>query len=195
MTVLDLSLNTEAFFSSLIEQAVSRQELELSEEVRLYLIKLLVLNASSGGVMEQSTKLLDETPLSIVYLEAMNEPSSLKRIKFKFIADYSLYLLGFFGDSLNGKIIDPACYIMLGTNCFANLSSITRDAKTSYLYSQMLYSFPDLVEVLTEVSFDTMVSSSQDLMRLYKRWLRTGSKVLERKLMEKGMISPGTTKA
>jgi hypothetical protein len=127
--------------------------------------------------------------LSLLYLEAFNERLVNKRAMLKFVGDYALYISGYFGDSFNGKIVDPSYYIALGSNAFANLSKIAASSVNSLLYLDIFERFTDLVDVLTEISFDTMMSSAEDLIKLYDRWLRTKSKILERKLIEKGIVT------
>ena len=183
-------VNTESFFSKLIDSAVNAQGLNVPEEVRFYLMNLLSNNATGPNLIKQSKiSIYKDRPLSILYLEALNEVISTKRTMLKFIGDYSLYISGYFGDSFNGKIIDPGHYILIGSSAFGNLSRIAISSSNSGLYLDIFERFSDLVDILTEVSFDTMISNSKDLMKLYDRWLRTKSRILERKLMEKGVIT------
>jgi hypothetical protein len=44
------------------------------------------------------------------------------------------------------------------------------------------------VDVLAEISETTSVTSSQSVVQLYERWLRTGSEWMERRLREHGVI-------
>lgn len=182
--------NTELFFSELIDSAVSNQSLSIQEETRVYLLNLLSNNAKSPNIIKQSkARSYDNKPLSLLYLEALNERITTKRVMLKFIGDYALYISGYFADSFNGKIIDQGNYIVLGSNAFGNLSRIAISSGSSDLYLDIFERFSELVDILTEVSFDTMISSSEDLIKLYDRWLRTKSKILERKLIEKGIIT------
>ena len=191
MKGLSLYSSTESFFSKMVDTAISNQELMVPDELRYYLVTLLSSNAGDINVLNQfGDASYNNTPLAILYMEALNGPLAVKRTIFKFVGDHSLYIAGYFADSLNGKIIDPNYYVLLGANAFDNLSRIASSSSSSILYSQIFENFSCFVDILTEVSFDTFMSSSEDLMRLYDRWLRTGSRILERKLMEKGIITP-----
>jgi hypothetical protein len=182
--------NTELFFSKLIDKAVYNQALNISEEIKFYLLSLLSKNATSPNLIKQgNTGLYNNRPLSLIYLEALNEQLVIKKKMLKFVGDYTLYISGYFGDSFNGKIVDPKYYVVLGSNAFGNLAKLSQNSSNAELYIDIFQTFSDLVDILTEVSFDTMTSSSEDLMKLYDRWTRTKSKVLERKLIEKGIIT------
>jgi hypothetical protein len=45
-----------------------------------------------------------------------------------------------------------------------------------------------LVDVLSEVSEQSALTSNTDLLRMYERWLRTGSRWTGQKLAERGIV-------
>ena len=61
----------------------------------------------------------------------------------------------------------------------------------SELYNELARKFAKLVEVLNEVS-EGMSGADQSMLRLYDRWLKTGSDRMHRILVEKGIV-PNTT--
>jgi hypothetical protein len=48
------------------------------------------------------------------------------------------------------------------------------------------------MDVLGDVSERTAVSSSSDLLRLYEKWMRTGSARDGQKLIDRGILPNGT---
>ena len=58
------------------------------------------------------------------------------------------------------------------------------------IYDQLARKFASLVDVLTDVAERSRgnTDADLDLLRLYERWLRTGSDRVHKLLMEKGLI-------
>jgi hypothetical protein len=183
---LELSIvkNPEAFFCDLVDTAAKNQKAVVSDYAKIYLINLLCQNASASNLINKM-----DTPISIILQQSLIEPLKQRRAMLKYVGDYSLYVAGYFSESLNRKIIDVGCYISIGGQAFGNLSNIASSSETSSLYHEMFNKFSSLVDILTEVSFETSITKAEDLIRMYDRWLRTGSSVLEKKLMEKGIIT------
>jgi hypothetical protein len=59
----------------------------------------------------------------------------------------------------------------------------------SGLFSELAEKFTLFADVLTEVSESACLASSKDILRLYERWLRTGSRHAET-LLRKAGIEP-----
>ena len=69
----------------------------------------------------------------------------------KKLGDLSLYTAGFFGESINRKIIDIDYYIGMGGSAYMSLSAILQNQKTfAELYLELAELFPNLVDVLAE---------------------------------------------
>ena len=109
-----------------------------------------------------------------------------KWICFRFVGDYSLYVAGYFSESLNRKLVDVDYYIDIGRSAYQSLANVARSQVRQEIFSGLHQKFPSLVEVLTEISFHTNSTTAEDLIRLYDRWLKTGSSVLEKKTDGKG---------
>ena len=182
----DLSIvkNPEAFFCDLVNTAAKNQKAVISEHAKIYLVNLLCQNALGNNLINRA-----DTPISIILQRSLMEPLKQRRATLKYVGDYSLYVAGYFSESLNRKIIDVGCYISLGGQAFGNLSNIANSSETSNLYLEMFNKFSSLVDILTEISFETSITKAEDLIRMYDRWLHTGSTILEKKLMEKGIIT------
>ncbi|MCX6111858.1 MAG: hypothetical protein NTY22_01020 [Proteobacteria bacterium] len=180
----------EAFFSELLEVAIKNQKLRISDSAKVYLIDLLSRNVSNNELIGNNPRCpYADKPISIVFQQSLIEPINQRREMLKYVGDYSLYIGGYFNESLNNKIIDVDYYISIGGQAFGNLSKITKSSQTASLYYEIFNKFANLVDIFMEISFDTFITRAEDLIRLYDRWLQTGSNVLERKLMEKGIIT------
>jgi hypothetical protein len=63
------------------------------------------------------------------------------------------------------------------------------------MYGEFSARFSGFVDVLTYISQDSLVQSNKDLLRLYDRYLVTGSRLAEEQLMEKGLLNSDVAKA
>lgn len=186
---LIITKQTDEFFKDHIDLAIKNQNIELSDQTKFYLIDLLSRNTTNNIVNGVLDQIYGETPLSIIFQQSFIEPVKQKKIMLKYVGDYSLYVGGFFSESFNRKIIDLSYYIGIGELAFSNLAKVAASSKLSSLYTEIHSRFPVLIDVLMEVSFDTCITKAQDLIRTYDRWVQTGSLILKRKLIEKGLIT------
>jgi hypothetical protein len=128
--------------------------------------------------------------LAELFLKAQNESSSTLRIDLlKKLGDTSLYISGFFGDSLNRKLVDIDYYADMGGVAYGSLSKEIADQSLAEVYDCFSTRFIEFVDVLTYMSQKTQVQTDQDLLRLYDRYLATGSKLAEEQLLEKGVLN------
>ena len=170
-------------FNDLVTEALHHQGVETNEFARFYLATLLVNFIEAGRFSSE--------PLARKYLEALNSGRAEKTWRFKQLGDLALFTSGFFSDSFSRKIIDVDYYILMGVASYGFLASIHgEDPRTDDnppLYSELAGKFNLFVDVLNEVSERTRLTSPTNVLRLYERWLRTGSPRAERMLREMGI--------
>ncbi|MCR4288172.1 MAG: hypothetical protein NUW09_09190 [Deltaproteobacteria bacterium] len=173
------------YFREKVEEAVRHQRVGASETAEFYLSSLLAgfidVNGAPTG------------PLAITYLKALESNRTEQERLLKQLGDISLFTSGFFSDSLNRKLVDIDYYIAMGMSSYGSLAAMRRDGASgrtlSGLFSELAEKFKLFVDVLTEVSEAACLSSSKDILRLYERWLRTGSRHAET-LLRKAGIEP-----
>lgn len=166
-------------FQELISSAIQRQKVRTNELAEYYLSSLLASFITAA-------KLNDE-PLAVAYLKAMGAAPGAQMRQMREIGDISLFTSGFFSDSLNRKIIDIDYYMALGTSCYSYAASLDRSGHMRALFSELAAKFPAFVDVLSEVSERSRLTSQRDILRVYERWLRTKSKLAEKVLREMGI--------
>jgi hypothetical protein len=109
----------------------------------------------------------------------------------KDVGDTSLYVSGFFSDSLQRKLVDVDYYIQMGGTAYSMLARFFRGNPHSLvfgdIYDELGAKFPRFVDVFAEVAEETM-TGNLGLVQLYERWLRTGSEWMERKLRAQGVL-------
>ena len=106
------------------------------------------------------------------------------------VGDHSLYVSGFFADSLSRGLVDLEYYIEMGGTAYSQLARMPSRTVSTDVYLELSDKFPRLVDVLAEVS-DSSLGSNASVVQLYERWLRTGSEWIARKLRARGVL-PGT---
>ena len=110
-----------------------------------------------------------------------------QRASLKQIGDLSLFISGFFSDSLRRKLVDVDYYVSIGGFAYNTLSRHESDT-FSPVFAELAEKFADFVDVLSEVSERTSCASNLDLLRLYERWLKTGSRRCGQLLVERGVV-------
>ena len=103
------------------------------------------------------------------------------------IGDVALFVSGFFSDSLSRKLVDVDYYVSIGGCAYNALSRVETDTFSS-VFAELGEKFVGFVDVLSEVSERTSCSSNADLLRLYEKWVKTGSRRSGRLLVERGVV-------
>jgi hypothetical protein len=192
----EISLSPKDFFLDALERALQHLKVDASPMSKTYLVDLLqfyMLARNLFGVDEETGRYKRDT-LAELYLKAQNLPVVQKMELLKKLGDTSLYISGFFGDSLNRKIVDLDYYKEMGCAAYQSLSQITADEHLSGVYSEFSSRFLDFVDALTFMSQRSRVQSDGDLLRLYDRYVSTGSRLAEEQLREKGVLNAELSK-
>jgi hypothetical protein len=177
------------YFKELVDGALSRQGLAAQELTSYYVVQLL----ASFLQRNLTTADQEQTPLAVRLGRALDSGGVQQRASLREIGDISLFISGFFADSLNRKLIDVDYYISIGGCAYNALSRVETDT-FSPVFAELGEKFVDFVDVLGEVSERTSCASNADLLRLYEKWLRTGSRRSGQLLVERGVVPNSTLK-
>jgi len=176
------------YFKELVTEAISGQEVEASQMAEFYLSSLL-------SEFVESKSLSDEA-FAIRLLQALSAERRVRSTSLKELGDSSLFLTGFFPESLEKSLVGIDYYTDMGIISYANLASslggFSNDKTFPELYCELSERFLEFVDVLHEVSDRTRVSTATDILHLYENWLKTGSKHSGTLLRELG-INPVDT--
>ena len=173
------------FFKEQVEGAMARQNLRTSEWTEYYVVRLLAGYVAAG----REDTAFDGQPLGVRLAYALQAEGAAQREGLRSVGDASLFVAGFFSDSLHRRLVDSDYYIALGANAYGRLAGDDHDAFAD-VFGEMADKFVSLVDVLAEISDRASLSSNRELLRLYDRWLRTGSRRDETLLAERGLV-PG----
>ncbi len=174
------------YFRDLVEGALERQRLDAAELTAYYVVNLLC-GFLRAGARDATLPALDEAPLALQLQRALETGGLQQRVHLRRLGDASLFVSGFFSDSLKRKLVDVDYYAALGGYAYGSLSRIDEDAFAS-VFAELAEKFVAFVDVLSEVSERSALTSNSDLLRLYERWLRTGSRRNGQLLVEQGIV-------
>jgi hypothetical protein len=195
---IDLYKEPAAFFRERVTEVMGRQGLATLAVAEFYIVDLLTRYTQASNLFDknpdQHTR--DHEPLALMLLKAQgkNLMGVEKVTILKKLGDTSLYISGFFGDSLNRKIIDLDYYREMGAIAYRSLSAAIRDDQFQELYTELHQKFARFVDVLTEISHELKVENNQNLLRLYELYIQTGSAFAKNQLDEKGLPTPALLK-
>jgi hypothetical protein len=175
------------FFKEQVETACERQQLRPQPLTSYYIVSLLSdfthLAASRGGdpIAE---------PLGVKLLRALDNAGSAQRRDLRQVGDASLFISGFFSDSLRHSLVDVDYYVSLGGYAYRSL--VSSDDTLSPIFAELAEKFVAFVDVLSEVSARTLLTNDTDVLRLYEKWLRTGSRRDGDLLAQRGIVPNAT---
>lgn len=172
------------YFRTLVESACEHQRLKVSDLTSYYLVNLLCGYVRFGPGSPASP---DDEPLALRLAKALESGGEEQRARLRSLGDVSLFVSGFFSDSLHRKVVDVDYYVSMGEYAYGSLSRWERDT-FAVTFAELAERFAHFVDVLGEVSEQSGLTSQQDLLRLYERWLRTGSRRSGQKLAERGIV-------
>ena len=96
--------------------------------------------------------------------------------------------------SLKRKVVDVDYYAGLGGSAYVNLAHYAPDEAFAEAYNEFGQRFLEYVDVLTVISEKASMHIDGDLLRLYDKYVVTGSKLAEEKLLEAGQVLNTQTK-
>jgi hypothetical protein len=178
-------------FSEVVKEACQNRQIKAELAVEAYLVQLLQYYLDSKNLhqpLQDSTEKAPDT-FAEMYLQAINSETTKRKELMRIVADKSLYLTGFFADSLHRKTVDIEYYADIGAAAYSNLHTWTKEDSLANVYKTFSIRFMDFVEVLNYISEKSQVQADQNVLRLYDRYLRTGSELAREKLTELGVVT------
>jgi hypothetical protein len=180
-----------ALFAELVAGALGETRVQPSPMAIAYLIELLDSRIAAPSPSEAAA---EEATLAESLLAARLRRGAERVLRLRCLGDRALFVAGWFGDSLNRRTVDIDYYGDVGRTAYAQLADalaqqLSEDTWPG-LYAELAERFGDFVDVLAEVGDRTRVGRSEDLLRLYERYVLTGSTRDRRRLLRAGQIPP-----
>jgi hypothetical protein len=168
------------YFYEVVTEAIRNQGVDTSQTAEYYLVNLLAAYTKAP---------VDDEPLGLKAAASVLASPDERIRQLKDVGDTSLYISGFFADSLQRRLVDVDYYIELGGRAYGELArhfKVTRGA--GEVYVELQEKFPRFVDVLAEISERSSMTSAQGVVQLYERWLRTGSERVAQRLRAQGVL-------
>ncbi len=189
-----LFLKPSDYFNEVVRDAMAQRKVKTSPLAETYLVQLLEHFVSVDNLFDgdQNEGSKSQTPLAEMFLKAANSPAHVRVELLKKLGDTSLYISGFFGDSLNRKVVDIDYYAGMGGTAYQNLSAVVKEESSRLIFQELSTKFLEFVDILTFISTKTLLQTNQNLLRLYDRYITTGSQFAKEQLLEQGLLTPVT---
>jgi hypothetical protein len=178
------------FFREQLERAMDHQRVSTSSFVEYYLVNLLA--NCVAGELPPSEPGYDEAPLAVLYVRALHSARQERARLLRALGDTALFMSGFFPDRLSRGLVDLDYYRSMGGIAYARLR---RDEEPRVfgpeVFGELSGRFMEFADVLAEVSEQSRLHSNHSILKLYERWLQTGSRRAATLLAERG-ITPSS---
>ncbi len=178
------------YFRDMLLAAQQSQHLHVAETTEFYLVNLLSEFLTSENLFPQDAQgTHDSEPLAFMLKRAQEAHGAERVRELKKLGDVSLYISGFFGDSLSRKLVDTNYYASMGGRAYDVLSRLHQPRPSlGQIYLELAEKFVRLVDLLAEVADRTAVGTNKGILRVYERFMRTGSEQAGRLLSERGVV-------
>ena len=185
--------NLRDYFRESMDAAIDKQGVDVDPHATHYVVNLLTLFARSEDLYEDHGPAYGLKPLALMMVDAVDAPTAEQRnFALQRIGDVSLFIAGFFADSLAHRLVDLDYYIYMGGNAYGSLSDemrgTLRGKVLAHVYRELAHKFQTVVDILNEIRDSARQSTDIDLLRTYEVWLRTGSKRAESLLRQNGVV-------
>ena len=172
------------YFRELVESAMQHQKVAARELTSFYVVNMLTgfihLDRSAGA---------DDQPLAVTFAKALQAAGIAQRDGLRRVGDLSLFISGFFSDSFRRSLVDVDYYKSMGEYAYGSLSRSEHDT-FAQVFGELSSKFVGFMDVLSLISERTATThaSGTDILRLYEKWLRTGSVRDGQRLVEHGLL-------
>jgi hypothetical protein len=196
--------SVSGFFGEVVEDSIRQRRVDATDGATAYLVALLADFARpdqrAGETLERS--------LTLLFDEAINTPNPAERFeRLRCLGDGVLYGCGFFGDHFEARGVDPKYLHGLGTRAYDAASHILQarapvENRGPYpsggfaplrgdLFAELAHKFEAFVAIVADVADATIAmgtETSRGVLKVYERWLKTGSNRLATALTSRGVV-------
>ncbi|GMV19505.1 MAG: hypothetical protein HS104_02315 [Polyangiaceae bacterium] len=188
---IDLASDVSSFFGPVVAEAIRARGYEATDAAEAYLVALLADYTKPGQLGEETLS----RPLTLLLDEAMQRTGPERFERLRVLGDGVLYVSGFFGEHLETRGVEPRYMSTLGACAYENASAMLRqranDLSAPDLFAELAEKFRMFVSLLADVAESLRARSARTdgaVVKLYERWLKTGSSTLGDALVARGMV-------
>lgn len=188
---IDLRADLEGFFGELVEEAVAERQVNPTDAVRVYLTALLADYAKPGALNRDAF----DRPFTLLFAEALECGGGERFKRFRALGDGALYVRGFFWEHLETRGVALRYVSSVGARAYESARHMLRRtgeaSEATDLFGELAERFDAFVELFGAVADRLLAqgaTSNGAMVRLYERWLRTGSSALGEALVARGLV-------
>jgi hypothetical protein len=191
---IDLSGDVQGYFSGLVVEAAEERRVDANPAVTSYLAALLADYAHPGSLTKDAL----DRPFTLLLAEALDSAGSERFERLRALGDGVLYVRGLFSEHLETRGVELRYVSSVGARAYDGAASMLRRHSSGEASSA-----PDVFGELAERcdAFVALVSGVADriaaqsggttdgsVLKLYERWLRTGSSEIAAALGQRGLV-------
>ncbi len=188
------SASVRDFFEESVNESLRARSLDASAGARAYLIGVLEDQAKPSRRVDQAI----DGPLAFMLADALAVARPAERFeRLRCLGDAVLYAAGFFRGHFGARGVDETYVVRMGQKAYSGARQVLvpggrEVASDADVFGELSDGFEAFLRVFEDVADGTKclgASSSTDVLKLYERWLQTGSDRLATALGAQG-ISP-----
>jgi hypothetical protein len=190
---IDLSGDVRGYFAELVVEAAEERRVEANPAVTTYLATLLADYAHPGSFIRDAL----DRPFTLLLAEALDSAGSERFERLRALGDGVLYVRGFFSEHLETRGVELRYVSSVGARAYDGAANMLRrgggdPSSAPDLFGELAERFDAFVALVSGVS-DRIVAQSGagtdgGVLKLYERWLRTGSSELAAALGQHGLV-------
>jgi hypothetical protein len=188
--MLVASASMREYFREALGTAIKKTDVRLTDTAQAYLVNLLAEFVRSDAAFAGTDK--GERPALVDLFTRAQEadPSEAVRI-YKHMGDSSLYMSGFFQESVE-ESVGVEYYVSMGGSAYASVAGIIRPtaATSSALFAELSDRFREIVELLVAMSLQAEKTKVDNVsvLGLVERYQKTGDKRVLDALKKQGIV-------
>lgn len=188
-----ISPSISQYFEGIVADAMKARQIDATAAALSYIVGVLCDFAhpdeDAGGALSQ--------PLTFLLRDALDAPGPERFRRLRALGDGVLYAMGFFGDHIDLRGADRGYVVVVGRAAYDNAAAMLRHGQGSRaaqgpdVLAEISMKFERFVDVLADVADGTLACGARDersVVKLYERWLKTGSSRLAEELGARGIV-------
>jgi hypothetical protein len=183
-----VAASADEYFREVVTDALAHRRARVQPTTEYYLVRLLARFLERGELFpEGEDGSGGAEPLALVLLRALNEERQRRYEGLKRVGDTSLFVSGFFADSIARSAVGTGYYAALGGRAYGTLAASPGPAGVPETFAELGERFEEFADLLAEIAEMQDLRSNRGLVRLYERFLHTGSERLAQMLRDRGV--------
>lgn len=188
---IELSANISEFFGGVVADAMRARNVEATDAAASYVVALLADYARPGHLSEETLS----RPLTLLLDEAMQASGRERFERLRTVGDGVLYVSGFFPEHLKNRGVERTYVSALGSRAYENAATMLRrgggESSGPDVFAELAMKFRQFADLLADVATALQARAARTdsaIVKLYERWLETGSEPLAEALTARGMM-------